>query len=112
VLAGAGALLVTDVVLDSGARDVLTWVLAGACAAHVLLVAGEISLAHPTAHAHLAAWEMTRGRYSGFFWTGVALTAAGLLAPLLGPVAGVAALAGLLAHEHAYVQAAQAVPLA
>jgi hypothetical protein len=55
---------------------------------------------------------MTRGRYAGFFWTGVALVAAGLLAPLAAPVAGLAALTGLLAHEHAYVQAAQAVPLA
>jgi Fe-S-cluster-containing dehydrogenase component/formate-dependent nitrite reductase membrane component NrfD len=112
VLAGAGALLVADAVLDAGARDVLTWVLAGAGAVHLLFVAGELTLAHPTAHAHLAAWEMTRGRYSRFFWTGVALAAVGLLAPLLGPVAGVAALVGLLSHEHAYVQAAQAVPLA
>ena len=55
---------------------------------------------------------MTRGRYAGFFWAGVALVAAGCLAPVAAPLAGVAALAGLLAHEHAYVQAAQAVPLA
>jgi Fe-S-cluster-containing dehydrogenase component/formate-dependent nitrite reductase membrane component NrfD len=112
VLAGAGALLVADAVSDAGAGDVLGWVLAGACAVHLLLVAGELTLAHPTAHARLAAWEMSRGRYSSFFWTGVALAAVGLAAPVLGPMAGIAALVGLLSHEHAYVQAAQAVPLA
>jgi len=57
-------------------------------------------------------WEMTRGRFGSFFWVGVALVAVGLTAPLIGPLAAPVALAGLLAHEHAYVQAAQAVPLA
>ena len=59
---------------------------------------------------------MTRGRYRRFFRAGVALQAAGraggararrrasLIAPLV--------LAGLLAYEHAFVQAGQAVPLA
>jgi formate-dependent nitrite reductase membrane component NrfD len=112
VLAGAGALLVADAVSGAGAGDVLGWVLAGACAVHLLLVAGELTLAHPTAHARLAAWEMSRGRYLRFFWTGAALVAVGLAAPVLGPMAGIAALFGLLSHEHAYVQAAQAVPLA
>ncbi|MGH9035646.1 MAG: NrfD/PsrC family molybdoenzyme membrane anchor subunit, partial [Acidimicrobiia bacterium] len=112
VLAGAGALLVADAGSGSGAGPALPWILFASCAAHLLLVAGEVTLAHPTAHARLAAWEMTRGRYAGFFWTGVALVSAGLLAPVAGPAAGVAALAGLLAHEHAYVQAAQAVPMA
>jgi hypothetical protein len=55
---------------------------------------------------------MTRGRYAIFFWVGAGLVAAGLLAPLVGPLVAMLALAGLLAHEHAYVQAAQAVPLA
>jgi Fe-S-cluster-containing dehydrogenase component/formate-dependent nitrite reductase membrane component NrfD len=112
VLAGAATLLVADAVIGGGAGQALGWVLLAACGAHLLLVAGEVTLAHPTAHAHLAVWEMTRGRYAGFFWTGVALVAAGLAAPVLGPAAALAALAGLLAHEHAYVQAAQAVPLA
>jgi hypothetical protein len=35
-----------------------------------------------------------------------------IAAPALGPVVAVAALAGLLLHEHAYVQAGQVVPLA
>ncbi len=42
----------------------------------------------------------------------VALVALGAAAPLLGPAASALALAGLLLHEHAYVQAGQSVPLA
>ena len=79
---------------------------------HLLFVWGETTLPHPTAHAHLAVWEMTKGRFAFFFWSGVVLVAVGLLAPLIGGLAAPFALAGLLAHEHAYVQAAQAVPLA
>jgi hypothetical protein len=112
VVAGSAALLVLDAVLDAGARDTLARVLAAAAAVHLLLVLGETTLAHPTAHAHLAVREMTRGRYARFFRAGVVLVALGLLAPFLGAGAGVVALLGLLAHEHAYVQAAQAVPLA
>jgi formate-dependent nitrite reductase membrane component NrfD len=111
-LAGAGGLLLVAPVLDPGAGDVLAWVLAGACLCHLLFVWGEATLAHPTAHAHLAAWEMTRGRYARFFRAGLALVALGLAAPALGAWVVLPALAGLLAHEHAYVQAAQAVPLA
>jgi Fe-S-cluster-containing dehydrogenase component/formate-dependent nitrite reductase membrane component NrfD len=112
VLAGAATGLLTDAVLGTGVRAPLSWACAGAALAHLLLVWGETTLEHPTAHARLAIWEMTRGRYAAHFWVGVGLVAAGLLAPLIGPVAGLLVLAGLLAHEHAYVQAAQAVPLA
>ena len=73
---------------------------------------GEISLTHPTAHAHLAVREMTHGRYALPFWLGLALAAATVAAPAIGVVAVVPALAGVLLHEHAYVQAGQAVPLA
>jgi hypothetical protein len=45
-------------------------------------------------------------------WLGAALVAAGLLAPWIGAAAAPPALFGLLAFEHAYVQAGQAVPLA
>jgi Fe-S-cluster-containing dehydrogenase component/formate-dependent nitrite reductase membrane component NrfD len=112
VLAGAAALLILDAALDAGARGELGWILAGAALAHLLMVAGEVTLAHPTAHARLAAWEMTRGRYAGWFRSGLVFAACGLVAPLIGAWAGPLALAGLLAHEHAYVQAGQAVPLA
>ena len=79
---------------------------------HLLLVLSEMTIGHPTAHAHMAAREMTRGRFARYFWAGTALMAIASLAPILGPVSAVAALVGLLLHEHAYVQAGQAVPLA
>jgi Fe-S-cluster-containing dehydrogenase component/formate-dependent nitrite reductase membrane component NrfD len=90
----------------------LRWVLAAAAAAHVLLVLGEITLPHPTAHAHLATRELTRGRYARFFWPGLVLVAVAVAAPWIGVLAVAPALLGLLLHEHAYVQSGQAVPLA
>ena len=83
-----------------------------ALAAHLLLVLGEATIGHPTAHARLAAHEMIAGRFARFFWAGIGLALAGLAAPWLGPVAAAAALLAILAHEHAYVQAGQSVPLA
>jgi hypothetical protein len=67
-----------------------------------------------TAHARLAAWEMTGGRYATFFRSGVLLQALAVAAFVVapGPAVAVLALAGLLAHQHAFVQAGQAVPLA
>ena len=86
--------------------------LAVAAGAHLLLVAGETTLPHVTAHAHLATVEMVRGRFARFFWAGLLLVAAAVAAPWIGVAAAPLALAGLLAHEHAYVQAGQSVPLA
>jgi hypothetical protein len=55
---------------------------------------------------------MVHGKFGRYFWfSALAMVAAGL-APLLGPIAALLALAGLMAHEHAYVQAGQSVPLA
>jgi len=80
---------------------------------HVALSVGEATMGHPTAHAALAARNMTSGRYAGFFWGGLTLSviALGLAGsmPVFGALAG---LAGLLLFEHAYVQAGQSVPLA
>jgi len=88
------------------------WLLAAAAGAHLLLLAGEVTMGHPTAHARAAAHAMTGGRYARWFWPGVALAALGAAAPWIGPVAAIPALAAILAHEHAYVQAGQSVPLA
>ncbi len=79
---------------------------------HLLLVLGEMTIGHPTAHGRLAAHEMTRGAYARHFWAGIGLALVALTAIWLGPIAAVAALAAVLAYEHAYVQAGQAVPLA
>jgi hypothetical protein len=100
----------------------LVWILVGSSLFHLLMVVGELSLTHPTAHARLAIWEMVRGRYRSEFWIGVVLSLAGTLLPLLSlfGVLDVAlsigaaplALVGLALYEHAYVQAGQSVPLA
>jgi ferredoxin/formate-dependent nitrite reductase membrane component NrfD len=111
-LAGSGALVPVAALLAPEAVPALLWILAASSLAHLLFVAGEVTMGHPTAHARLAATEMTRGRYARFFWSGLVLAAAGVAAPWIGIWAFVPALAGLLAHEHAYVQAGQAVPLA
>jgi Fe-S-cluster-containing dehydrogenase component/formate-dependent nitrite reductase membrane component NrfD len=95
------------------------WTLAISASLHVLVVWGEIALPTVTAHAKVAERHMTRGIFKGYFWGGI--LGGGVLPVLLivlfpNPVglvlAALAALAGLLAYEHAYVQAGQAVPLA
>ncbi|HVB37050.1 MAG TPA: 4Fe-4S dicluster domain-containing protein [Vicinamibacterales bacterium] len=112
-LAGSAALLLPAWWLgDTAVIAPLLWLLAAASAAHLLLVAGEVTLPHVTAHARLATREMTRGRFRVWFRLGLVLIAAGTIGPWLGIAAAPVALAGLIAHEHAYVQAGQAVPLA
>jgi formate-dependent nitrite reductase membrane component NrfD len=111
VLAGAGVLALLPM-LPPAARPLVHWLLAGSCALHLLLLATEHTLTHATAHARLAAWEMTWGRYALFFWAGAGLVAAGVATPWLGSLLALPALLGLAAYEHAYVQAGQAVPLA
>lgn len=114
LLAGSAALILLNLdELTVGAR----WILQASLALHLILALGEVSMAHPTAHATLAARNMTRGAYAAFYWAGIGLTAASLL--LVGTSIGIGALAGALAglvglllYEHAYVQAGQSVPLA
>ncbi|HTX27405.1 MAG TPA: 4Fe-4S dicluster domain-containing protein [Streptosporangiaceae bacterium] len=87
-------------------------ILAATAAAHLLLVAGEVTLPHVTAHARLAAEEMSRGKYRRPFGLSSIFIAVAVAAPWIGTLAAPFALAGLLAYEHAYVQAGQSVPLA
>ncbi|MGE0822264.1 MAG: 4Fe-4S dicluster domain-containing protein [Candidatus Binatia bacterium] len=112
MLAGAAALLLGVAWSESTVGSPLAWVLGAASLLHLFLVCGEVTLAHPTAHARLAVEEMTHGQFRVYFWTGIVLVGFGVLAPWLGMLVAVPALVGLLAHEHAYVQAGQAVPLA
>jgi Fe-S-cluster-containing dehydrogenase component/formate-dependent nitrite reductase membrane component NrfD len=114
LLSGASVVLLAAVFVEPGAVPALARFAAGATLLHLLLVAGEVTTTHGTAHAALAAWEMTGGRHASFFRGGVALQALGAALLLLGPapLGAVLALAGLLAYEHAYVQAGQSVPLA
>ena len=97
-------------------------ILAVTSLAHLLMVLGEVSLVHPTAHARLAVWEMLKGRYVSDFWIGIGLsilggalswlTLLGYLDQWLGVGAAPLALIGLMLYENAYVQAGQSVPLA
>jgi formate-dependent nitrite reductase membrane component NrfD/ferredoxin len=100
----------------------LLWLLAVSTLVNLLLIWGEVSLTHSTAHARLAIWEMTRGRYKSDFWFGVILSILGGLLPWLaifgyvGLPIGISgapmALIGMMLYENAYVQAGQSVPLA
>jgi formate-dependent nitrite reductase membrane component NrfD len=112
LLAGSAALVPVAAALEPAALPGLLWLLSGSSSVHLLMVAGETTVTHGTAHAHLALRELTTGRYGAYFWTGALLVAIAVAAPWIGPAAGASALVGLLAFEHAYVQAGQAVPLA
>jgi hypothetical protein len=104
--------LLVAAVVEPPAVRALAGILASTCVVHLLFVLGEVTLTHPTAHARLAVEEMTQRTYRAYFWAGAGLVAGGIAAPLIGVLAAPLALAGLLAHEHAYVQAGQSVPLA
>ena len=96
------------------------FILAIASLFHLLMILGEVSLTHSTAHARVAIWEMMRARYKSAFWSGVVLSIAGGALPLamlfgflsIGIIGVPLALVGLMLYEHAYVQAGQSVPLA
>jgi Fe-S-cluster-containing dehydrogenase component/formate-dependent nitrite reductase membrane component NrfD len=98
------------------------WILAVTSVLHVLVIWGEVSLTHATAHARVAIWEMMRGRYRSGFWIGVilsilggviaALAFYGTISMTFGVAASPLALIGMMLYEHAYVQAGQSVPLA
>ena len=117
LLAGAAALAPVAAVLEPQAVPPLLWIVAGASLVHLLMVGGELTLTHGTAHAKLATHEMTGGRFKTAFWLGIALGAIGVAAPWLGLTLGAwlaapLALIGLFLFEHAFVQAGQSVPLA
>lgn len=111
LLLGAATVALAAPVVAPGLAAPLAWTLGLATLAHLGLVATETTFVHPTAHARLAAWELTSGRYRSLFRVGLALAVIGLAAPWIGLVAVPFALIGLLIHEHAYVQAGQSVPL-
>jgi formate-dependent nitrite reductase membrane component NrfD len=134
LLLGAAVLLLVSLGLDTAVPDLtltikggsgeitMLWILAITSLLHLLMIWGEVSLTHSTAHARVAIWEMMRGRYKSSFWIGVCLSILGGLIPALGifglvnasvGVGGAPlALIGVMLYEHAYVQAGQSVPLA
>jgi Fe-S-cluster-containing dehydrogenase component/formate-dependent nitrite reductase membrane component NrfD len=119
IFAGAATLLLLEAA-GLGTLPGAGTLLAIAGGVHLLFLLGEFTLAHPTAHARAAAHEMLSGRYALWFWVGVVFVGAAIGLSVSPPAylpwaevaAGGLAIAGLFAHEHAHVQAAQAVPLA
>ena len=111
-LAGAATLLAFADSRDERAGNALRGTIAGAAAVHLALVAGEVTMVHPTAHAKLAVKNMTKGPHRVPFWLGAGLVCVSAFAPKIGKWAVPLALAGLAAYEDAYVQAGQSVPLA
>jgi len=127
-------LLVQSLLLDAGVADLtltingrpgevtMFWIVAITSVLHLLMIWGEVSLTHSTAHARVAIWEMTRGRFKNNFWVGLCFSILGGLFPALailgfvsisiGMAGAPLALIGLALYEHAYVQAGQSVPLA
>ena len=103
----------------------LLWIIMAGTVVHLLMIWGEVSLTHGSAHARVATWEMTRGRYRSYFRLGVMLPLFGMAGLI---VAGTMTfvtpifitffvslfmlLIGMMFYEHAYVQAGQSVPLA
>lgn len=79
---------------------------------HTVVVVAELVTGHPSAHAKLAIWEMTRGSMAGWFWLGCAGIALGVGALVQPEIAVLIAFSGLLGYEHSYVRSAQLVPLA
>ena len=114
VLAGAATLLPFAVWLSpaQGVRA-LEVVLAVAAALHLVLVwTGRACRTSPL-HARLATHEMIAGPLrASCSRLGVVAVVVSVAAPWIGVVAVPFALIGLLAYEHAYVQAGQSVPLA
>ena len=112
VVAGAGVVCLYAEFLDDVSMEILTPVFVGSSAIHLLMILGELSLPHASAHGRMAVEEILRGKFRGFFWLSIVLASVGLLAPWLGGIALVCGLMGLALYEHAYVQAGQVVPLA
>lgn len=113
VLAGSAVMLPFASALGApAAATTLELGIAAGALAHLLLVLGETTVTHGTAHARLAVHELVGGRFAGFFWVSTALLLAAVAAPWIGVAACPAALLGLLCYEHAYVRAGQSVPLA
>ena len=103
----------------------LVWIALVGTIIHLLMIWGEVSLTHGSAHARLATWEMTHGRYRAYFRLGVLLPLFGMAGLIVvGTMTFVTPifimlfvslfmlLMGLMFYEHAYVQAGQSVPLA
>ena len=125
-VAGSGALLIVALFLPD-APEALTDVLWIAFSVALILdlfviLVGEFTIPHASEVAARAAHEISHGHYKNLFWWGsiavghvlpLALALATIWLteqPILGAIAGLAAIAGLYAYEYAFVMAPQEIP--
>lgn len=124
-VAGAAALYISSlfVVGLEPLRGMLAITLAIGLVAGLIVIWAELSVEHPDRDGARAAEMIYRGRYKWLFWgvsvvlgslVPLALVVVGLLlaAPTAIAAAGLLALVGILATEHAWVEAPQLIPLA
>jgi len=83
LLLGAAVLLPFAVWLEQAAISPLLWILALTTLFHVLMIWGEVSLTHPTAHARLAFGKWSAQDTRAISGIGTALSFAGGLIPAL-----------------------------
>lgn len=112
IVAGAAALVIAARVFAPELAPALIRIMVFATATHLALIAAELLMPHPTAHARLAAREMVFGRFAIEFAAGVLLQLFAIIGMSYRTEAAVLALAGLLLYELAHIRAAQSVPLA
>ena len=125
-LAGSAALALGAVFLGSGRQliDFLFRCLLGALCVHGILGLSEIGIPHGTEAGRGAVRYILQGPLSRLFWFGVVV--AGFILPVnllsiyvagsfsdvtLGVAAAALSLIGLLAYDHCYIRAGQALPL-
>ncbi len=120
IICGSGVYLILNLMMPlPGRADVIvraTFIIA--LVVHFALVLSERYVPHATEDGHLAAWQMTSGRYRSYYLFGFIV---GAILPLclawfsaashLPEVAALLAIGGLYFYEHAYVQAGQSVRL-
>ena len=111
LVAGAATLLLASFIAG-GSVAPFAGITAVSSVVHLVLIAAEVFVRHPTAHACLAVHEMVSGRYRIEFAAGVILQLVGLINLAFRPEAAAMIVLGLLLYEHAHVGAGQAVPLA
>jgi Fe-S-cluster-containing dehydrogenase component/formate-dependent nitrite reductase membrane component NrfD len=118
LLASAAVLLIIPLGEESSAHILAGRALAVCLALRLLMILGEVSILHMTDNAGYAVWLITRGPYRRLFWVGAVTI--GVVLPLLllagtgnvvvGGMAAVFALGGLLAFEWCFVMGGQGVP--
>jgi formate-dependent nitrite reductase membrane component NrfD len=118
-MVGGASLALVGPIVDLGSLA-LVWrpLFAGAMLLDLFLLGvGEFTVPHASEVAAKAAHAITRGRYGKQFWGGAVVV--GHLAPLallvfgvpvLAALAGILAIGGLFAYEHAFVMAPQEIP--